>query len=100
MLYINGFVSKKLFSNFEFIFEIFRRKPKNIQTNSETCKIFKVQCVSYISMDFTRQALQINGKLIKFRNHFSKKLLNFKIILALGLCKRGGGVICAEQHAF
>ena len=55
----------------------------------------------YILMDSSQRALQTNEKLFfKFWNNFSNKLQFFKIIVALGLCKRGGGGICAEQHAF
>ena len=73
---------------------------------SKTEKIFKLitkidqSAMCYISMDLTLQALQTNGKLFsKFRNHFSNSLQFFNIIAALGLCMRGGGGICADQHA-
>ena len=48
-------------------------------------------------MDLTRQALQTNVKFFfKFGIIFRISNKFFKIIMALGLCKRGGGGICAE----
>ena len=55
----------------------------------------------YISMDLTQQALQTNGKLFSnFGIIFRISYTFFKIIVALGLSKRGEGGIYAEQHAF
>ena len=53
-------------------------------------------------MDLSRQALlQTNGKLLSnFGIIFRINYNFFKIIVALGLCMRGGGGICADQHAF
>ena len=51
-------------------------------------------------MDSFQRALQNNGKLLKFRSHFLNWLQILKIIVALGLCKLGGGGICADQHTF
>ena len=46
-------------------------------------------------------ALQSNRKLfLKFRNNFLNELHVFVIIVVLGLCMRGEGGICDEQHAF
>ena len=55
-------------------------------------------------MDSSRQALQTIGKL--FSNFafvfeiLAKKSKNIQRITRLGLCKRGGGGICSDQHAF
>ena len=54
-------------------------------------------------MDLPQQALQINGKFF-FNLKFVFELIaenrkNIQRITMLGLCKRGGGVICADQHA-
>ena len=56
----------------------------------------------YISMDLTRQALQTEGIFFQISELFSNKLATFfKIIKKmLGLCMRGGGGICADQHVF
>ena len=51
-------------------------------------------------MDLTRQALQTNVKLFQISESFFELVAIFEIIVALGLCKRGGGGIFAEQHAF
>ena len=55
----------------------------------------------YISMDSSRQALQIKGKLSSYFGIIFRISYNFfLIIVALGLCMRGGGGICADQHVF
>ena len=55
----------------------------------------------YISMDLTRQGLQTNGKFFfQISESFFELVTFLKIIVALGLFKRGGGGICAEQHPF
>ena len=59
-----------------------------------------VYYIIYISMDLTQQALQTNVKFLNLGIIFRISYNFFKIIVALGLCKRGGGGICAEQHAF
>ena len=46
----------------------------------------------YISMDLTQQALQTNVKFFfQILKSFFELVTIFKIIVALGLCKRGGG---------
>ena len=78
-----------------FFFRIIGQKPKNFKTR---------ECVMYykiISIDSTQKALQINGKLFfQISESFFDQITIYKIIVTLGLCKRGGGGICAEQHAF
>ena len=55
----------------------------------------------YISMDSTQQALQTNGKLFFISDSFFELTSTLKkIIVELRSCLRGGGGICAEQHAF
>ena len=54
-----------------------------------------------ISIDSSQRALQTNGKF--FQNYFrinGRKPKNIQRITRLGLCKRGGGGICADHHAF
>ena len=54
-----------------------------------------------ISMDSSRQALQTGGFFfLNFEIIFRITVVFFFIIVALGLCMRGGGGICADQHAF
>ena len=58
--------------------------------------------ITYISMDLTQQALLTNGKFLQILESFFELVTFFsffQIIVALGLCKQGGGGICAE-HAF
>ena len=84
--------NEKLFSNFKLVLEIL----------GENWKIFKrIERREYWSK---WNVIYNNGfdyceAFSKFWNHFSNQLLFFKIIVALGLCKRGGGGICAEQQA-
>ena len=56
----------------------------------------------YISMDLNRQALQTNATLFSNFENITELLSIFKLIVALDLCKRGGGGggIYAEQHVF
>ena len=104
MSYINEFVSMssrnkwKAFFKFQFFFLNFGWKPKNIQTNKVWISI-KFQCVIYKSIRL--------DKLYKLRESFFQVSESFfelatflKIIVALLSCMRGGGGICAEQHAF
>ena len=55
--------NKKLYFKFQISFRNFDRKPKNIQTNRELGVNIDKSEMCYISMDFTRQGLQTNGKL-------------------------------------
>ena len=59
----------------------------------------KVQCVVYqwIRLD---KLYKLMEAFFKFGNHFLNQLQFFKIIVALGLCMRGGRGICADQHVF
>ena len=50
-------------------------------------------------MDLSRQALPTNGKLF-FPISESFQLTFFLNNMALCLCKRGGGGICSDHHAF
>ena len=52
-------------------------------------------------MDSSQRALQTNEKLFSnFEIIFRISYNFFKILVALALYKRGGGCICAKQHAF
>ena len=52
-------------------------------------------------MDSSPQALQTNGKLFRIRFQIiGRKPKNIQRITRFGLYKRGGGGICANQHAF
>ena len=75
--------------------------PKNRinQTNSEAWVLMKVRCVIYqwIRLDklyMLKFFFQILESFFKLTTIFKK------IIVALGLCMRGLGGICADQHAF
>ena len=48
------------FFQISILFQIIGQKTKNIQT---AWILIEVKCITYISMDLTRQALQTNGKL-------------------------------------
>ena len=53
-------------------------------------------------MDSSQRALQTNGKLFQISESFFELTAIFynNSGLGLGLCKRGGGGICADQHTF
>ena len=54
-------------------------------------------------MDLSLQALQTNGKIIsnfELVQIICQKPENIQWITRLGLCKRGGGGIWADQHVF
>ena len=55
-------------TNFELVFELLAENQKICKRKARRGILIKVQCVIYIiSMDSSRQALQINGKLF-FKN--------------------------------
>ena len=62
--------NEKLFSNFEFVFELMAKTEKIFKRIARRESI-KVHAMCYISMDLPRQALQTNGKL------FFKFLIRF-----------------------
>ena len=84
---------------FFFFFLIIDRKPKNIQANSEAWILVKLQCVihQWIRLD---ELYNLIESFIQISESFFKLTNFFEIIVELGLCMRGGGGICADQHAF
>ena len=50
--------------------------------------------------DSSRQALQTNEKIFQIFRILFELTTFFKIMVALSLCMRGGGGICADQLAF
>ena len=54
----------------------------------------------YTSMDSSQKALQTWKAFFPISESFFELTTIFKIIVVLGLCMRGGGGICADQHAF
>ena len=48
----------------------------------------------------SQQALQTYGKFFLILESFYKLTTIFNIIVAVDLCRSGGGGICADHHAF
>ena len=72
---------ESFFSHFEFVFKLSaRNRFFFFQINSEAWILVKLQCVSYISMDSSRRALQTNERLFVnfiFVSKFWQKTENF-----------------------
>ena len=97
-----------LFSSLEFLFE-FLAVNRKIFKRIERCEYWSKWNVLYINryiIHFTSIALDKLYKLMWSLLQISESFFElasynfFEVIVALGLCKRGGGGIGAEQHAF
>ena len=85
---------------FQISFQNFGRKPKNIQTNREAWILIKVKCIAMHQCIWLDKLYKLMWIFFPILELLFELVTIFKIILALGLCKRGGGGICAEKHAF
>ena len=81
----------KLFFKFRTRFWIIGRKSKNIRTIREAWILIKVQSMCYTSMDSSQRALRTDESSSNFGIIFWINYNFFEIIVALGLCMRGGG---------
>ena len=62
--------------------------------------LIKLQWVIYQWIHLNQLYKLMESFFFQILESFFESVTIFEIILALGLCKRGGGGICAEEHAF